>query len=218
MIGSGAWLALRKLQPDFGADVDARQIVHAVRPHGETERFHHGVDALRRDTLQQHELAFAEVAVEHHAIADEAKSIADDHADLAQHLGEREAGLQGRVGSLTAAHDFQQSHDIRRTEEVQAEHAIGPGSRLGKLCHRQARGIRGEDGRVRHDTIEPRKDRALEGHVLEYGLDHDGGIARRIELEGATDAAHASLDFRHVDAAAPRGALVVFANRLQSPV
>ncbi len=85
------------------------------------------VDLLGKRALLQHQLDLPG-APRGHPVADEPVANTDGNADLAQSLANHKRCLQGLRRGRRAAHDFEQAHDIRRTEEVHADDAPGSSS------------------------------------------------------------------------------------------
>ena len=101
-------------------DVDARHVVDGEHAHRHAEARERAIDLVGRRALFHHELGFVHVG-KHHAVADEPRIVARQHADLPQSFGERECGRDRVVSGLPAAHDLEQPHHVRRTEEVQTD-------------------------------------------------------------------------------------------------
>ncbi|MNF98760.1 hypothetical protein D3C84_816320 [compost metagenome] len=106
--------------PGTPLQIDTDHVEHAERPHGETETLQRRIHLIGVSPLQQHFPRLQHVGIEH-AIADEAVAIARHHADLAHALAQRQCGLKHRWCSLGTTDNFQQLHDVRRTEKVQAQ-------------------------------------------------------------------------------------------------
>ena len=127
---------------------------------------------------------FARIAF-HHAIADEAIADLRQHRRLAQRLGEIHDGADRRRRGLRRAHDFEQRHDVRRREEVHADHVLRAVGRRGDLLDVQRRGVGRE-----HGARASRRDRAcakilvLQRHVLEDGFD-DHVRSRKVAVRRA---------------------------------
>ncbi len=171
---------------DLPADVVAGQIPHRQRAHGETERLDDAVDLLGRCALLQEELRFR--AVEHeHAVADEAVAVAGEHRDLAERLAERHDGSERLPGSGAAAHVLQQLHDVRRTEEVRADHLLRPPRRLRDGVDVERRGVGRQNGMRRAHLVQPREDLLLDAQVLEHRLDDDVRLRERRVVGDAAD-------------------------------
>src|SRR6056297_549934 len=107
------------------ADVEASQVAHGERAHGEAELVEHVVDLGGRGAFEDHPLGLG-AAHEEHPVADEAAAHTDHHRDLADLLADRHRGGHHRVGRLVAAHVLEQLHHVGRREEVHADHALGP--------------------------------------------------------------------------------------------
>ncbi len=74
---------------------------------------------------QQQQLIFAPVGVEH-AIADEAEAVADDYAELSHASTDLADGGDHCLRSRTAAHYFDEPHDVCRAEEVHPDDVVRP--------------------------------------------------------------------------------------------
>ncbi|MEJ0023171.1 MAG: hypothetical protein WDN76_06815 [Alphaproteobacteria bacterium] len=112
-------------------------------------------------------LSLAEIAVEHHLVADEAERIGRYDADLAQLARDFEAGDQRSRRGFPAAHNFQQTHHMRRREEVQADNLRRPVGFGGELTHRKRRRVGREDRVRRRSLIQFADDLLLQVHILE---------------------------------------------------
>ncbi len=92
---------------------------------------------------------------------------------------------------------------------MRADHILRPGCGAGDLVDVEGRGVGGEQRpRLRH-PVELGEDPFLEVHLLEHRLDHDIGMRRRIEPDGAVDQAHAALDLAGGEPAAGGGRPVI---------
>ncbi len=91
----------------------------------------HRVDAPRRRALEHDALRLARVAF-HHPVADESVADAREHGRLAQRLRELHRRQDRLRRRLRRAHHLEQRHHVRRREEVQADHVLGPLSRLSR--------------------------------------------------------------------------------------
>ncbi len=148
--------------------------------------------------FEQHHPRLAHVGGEH-AVADEARAVAGDHADLAHTLAELGGGLKYRFRSLRSADDFQQLHDVRRAEEVQAYHllrALGDG---GDGIDIQRRGVAGQDAGRLHDAVQLAEDLLLEFEVFVDRLDHQVHVGQRRVIRCLGDAGPARRRFGLVD-------------------
>ena len=76
-----------------------------------------------------------------------------------------------------ARDELDQPHPRHRVEEVQADHALGPGHAGRDLAHEQRRRVRGEHRVRRDDGGQRGEQRALDVEPLGRGLDHH--VARR---------------------------------------
>ena len=84
----------------FVTDVDTGKIGDAYRPHRHAPCLHRRIDLFRRRALDQAELRFAKVRLQH-AVADEAVADAGHDRHLANSLRERHAGCQHIVCGLS---------------------------------------------------------------------------------------------------------------------
>ncbi len=94
-------------------------------------------------------------------------------------LRERHAGRQHIVRRLFRAHDFQQLHDVGRTEEVQTDDILRSLRRCRDRVDVLVGGVRCEDRARLTRLIEAREDRLLELGILEYRFDDEIGIGQR---------------------------------------
>ena len=170
--------------------VDADHVVHAERPHGEAEALQGGVHLVRVGAFEQQAARLEHVGMQH-AVADEAVAVAGHHADLADALAEGQGGVQHGRRGVGATHDFQQLHDVRRAEEVQAEHVLRAGGDGGDGVDIQRRGVAGEDRALLHGPVQGAENFLLEFEVLVHRLDHQvdpgqfGIVAHRLDARAA---------------------------------
>ncbi|MNL33958.1 hypothetical protein D3C87_1558970 [compost metagenome] len=78
------------------------------------------IHLIRISALQQHFACFQHIGIEH-AIADKSVAVARHHTDLAHAPAQRQGCLNYRRSRLGATDDFEQFHDVRRAEKVQAQ-------------------------------------------------------------------------------------------------
>ena len=116
---------LAQLLPHAPRDVEAGHVVHGEDAHRHAEVGERAIDLLRRRAFLDQELRLVHVG-EHHAVADEARAVADHHADLAEPLGQRQRRGHGLGRGGSPADDLDQPHDVGRAEEVQADDGLGP--------------------------------------------------------------------------------------------
>ena len=103
-------------------------------------------------------------------------------ASLPSLLREREHGRQ-RLGSEAESVRTTSSspHDLRRAEEVHAEHASRvppPGHGIGQMVDVEIGGVRGDDRALVACRVEGLEHLLLEGHLLEHRLDDEVGAGR----------------------------------------
>ncbi len=150
-------------------------------------------------------------------VADEAVAYAGAHRHLVQTLGEFEAGGDDIGADPGWHHDFQQLHDVRGREEVQAQHVLRPRRGGRDLLDVEVRGVAGQHRPGLADAVELGEHRLLHRHVFEHRFDHDVHLAQRVvggrtgqsrHQRAASVGAHAALghqrviDLLHVGAAA----------------
>ncbi len=80
----------------------------------------------------------------------------------------------------------------------------------------EGRGVGREESPGLGDPIELGKDPLFERHLLEHGLDHDIGIAGRVDCDGAADKAHAAVHIVGAEAAAGHRAAIIGGDPLAS--
>lgn len=127
-------------------------------------------------------------------------AVAGHHADLAHPLAQRQGRLQHRRRGLRAAHDLQQPHDVRRAEEVQAEHLTRTRGDRGDGVDVQVGGIAGQHRGGLQRRVQLAEDRLLEFQVLVDRLDHQVRLAHRGEVLDRRDAGAARGRFLFADA------------------
>ena len=152
------------------ADVAARQVAHAERPHREAEGLDRGIHLLRARAFVDHGERLHEVLVDH-AVADEAVAHAGYHGGLADLLRQRHGRGEHVRRRLRATHHFEQAHDVRRAEEMQSDDVLRALREGGDPVHVQRRGVGGEDRTGLHRRIELAEDFFLDAHFLEHGFD-----------------------------------------------
>ncbi|MNF68938.1 hypothetical protein D3C84_508090 [compost metagenome] len=156
--------------------VDAHHVEHTERPHGETEALQRCVHLVGISAFQQHFSRFEHIGIEH-AVADETVAIARHHTDLAHALAERQCRVEHRRCSLRATDDFQQFHDMRRAEEVQAQHLLRPTCDRGDGIDVQCRSIAGQNRLRFEQAIELAENFLLELKVFVHRFDDQVDIA-----------------------------------------
>lgn len=114
-----------------------------------------------------------------HAVADETETVARDHADLAHALAQCQGCIKHRRSGLGAAYDLQQLHDVRRTEEVQAQDLLRAASGSGYGVDIQRRGIAGQNRFRFEQTVEFAEDFLLQLEVFVDRFDNQINIADR---------------------------------------
>ncbi|MNV10496.1 hypothetical protein D3C71_1010250 [compost metagenome] len=156
--------------------VDAHHVEHAERPHGKTEGLQRCVHLVGISAFEQHFSRFEHIGIEH-AVADETVAIARHHTDLAHALAERQRRVEHRRCSLRATDDFQQLHDVRRAEEVQAQHLLRPACDRGDGIDVQRRSIARQNRFRLEQAIELTEDFLLELKVFVHRFDDQVDIA-----------------------------------------
>ena len=105
-------------------------------------------------------------------LPDEAGPVADDDPDLAEALREGQRRHQHVEAGARSAHDFEQPHDVRRAEEMQADHRLGTRRGAGDPVDVERRGVGREDAARLGDRVDLAEDALLEREILEDGFDH----------------------------------------------
>ncbi len=180
--------------------VDADHVVHAERPHGEAEALQRGVHLMRVGAFEQHRPRLAHVGLEH-AVADEARAVAGYHADLAHALAKFLGSLQHGLAGLGTANDFQQLHDVRGAEEVQAQDLLGTPGDGSDGVDIQRRGVAGENAGRLHDAVQLAEDVLLQLQVFVNRLDHQIDVFQRLVIDCLADAGAARLGLLLADPA-----------------
>ena len=177
---------------DLVGGVDADEVHQRERAHRQAAaQPHGGVDVLAAGVaVLVHRHGVVEVA-EQQRVGDEPGLVADGHVDLAQPQRQGLDVVDDRLLGDDGAHDLDQLHDRRRVEEVHPDDLARPAGAHGQLGHRQARGVRREDGVRGTDLVELGEDLGLELHALRHGLDDElrGGeiLQRRAEADPLED-------------------------------
>ena len=165
---------MAELLPDAPGDIDARHVVDREDAHRHPEVGQRAVDLLGGRALLDQELRFVHVR-KHHPVADEAAAVPDDDRDLADTLAERQRRGQHVGRRLRAANDFEQPHDVRGAEEVQADDVLRPPGDAGERVDVERGRVAGEDRAGLGDGIELAKDVRLQLEALEDGFDDEIG-------------------------------------------
>src|SRR5205823_168609 len=74
-------------------------------------------------------------------------------------------------------------HDVCRAEEMQAEHVRWPTRHRSKCIDIEIGRVGGKDRAAFEDGVELSKHRLFDCHILEYGLDHQIGLRKLLEIE-----------------------------------
>ena len=179
--------------PDARADVDAGDVLHAVRPDRQPELGQHAIDLLDARAFLEQQVRLAHVVGEH-AVGDEPEAVADDDADLAELLGELERGGDHLLARLAAADDLEQLHHVRRAEVVVAEHLRRPAARACELIDVERRRIRREDAVGARHLAEFRERGLLQVHVLEHRFGDDVHLVEAVVAGRRRDQRHRLFD------------------------
>src|SRR5438034_6675499 len=124
-----------------------------------------------RSTLFPYTTLFRSHVRMEHAVAHEAATVADQHADLAELLGKLHTSGDDFLAGCFASNDFQQAHDVRGTEEMRPDDKRRPTGRGCNLVDIQGGRVAGENGTGLADLVELRKDLFLERHAFENRFD-----------------------------------------------
>src|SRR6185437_4715227 len=101
-----------------------------------------------------------------------------DDGELADFLGQLHGRGEHVLRGGFAAYDLQQSHDIRWTEEVHADHVRRSACERGDLVDVECRGVGGENGARLGDVVELAEDFLFDAEVFEHGFDDEVGGAQ----------------------------------------
>ena len=121
--------------------------------------------------------------------------------------GEGEAGGERLGRGLRGGDDLEELHHVGRAEEVEADEAGRVGQALGDGAGVEVGGVGGEDGVGAAGAAEGVEDGALDGEVLEDGLDDEIGVGEGGVVGGGGDAGHARGGVGLGEAAALDGAV-----------
>jgi len=152
-------------------DIEAGEIAHAKRTHRHAELLKCRIDLLRQGARHD-EIMSGRAVSSQHAVADEAVADARHHRDLAHGFGQAHGGCQHILRRLGAAHHFEQTHHIGRTEKMQSDHILRTPREVRYLIEIQRRGVGGENRALPYDPVQCLEDLALDVHAFEHGLDN----------------------------------------------
>src|SRR2546429_3262003 len=107
-------------------------------------------DVCSSDLFQQ-KYRLPHVRMEH-AVAHEAATVADQHADLAELLGKLHTSGDDFLAGCFASNDFQQAHDVRGTEEMRPDDKRRPTGRGCNLVDIQGGRVAGENRSEEHTS------------------------------------------------------------------
>src|SRR5579883_1410777 len=125
---------------DAPADIVAGEIAHGEGTHRHAPILERLVDLPGQRALLEQELGLARI-LEDHAVADEAVAHAHQHRHLGDRLAEPHRRRDHVLAGLGAAYDLQEAHDIRRAEEVRADHILRPRGHGGDRVDVEGRGV-----------------------------------------------------------------------------
>src|SRR6185437_4291693 len=97
--------------------IQTGEIACGQRSHGHPEIVKRLVDSFHTGSFLNQECRFTNVRMEH-AVADEAATVADQHSDFSQLLGQLHAGGNHFFAAGAPAHDLQQPHHVCWAEEM----------------------------------------------------------------------------------------------------
>src|SRR5581483_5924007 len=202
---------------DVPADVVAGEIAHAKRSHRHAPLLERAIDLRRGRALFEQEQRLARVMLDH-AIADETVAHAGHDRGLFDRLRELHYGRQHVLAGLRAAHDFEQLHHVRGTEEMRADHVLGALGEGRDLIDVE-RGSVGREDRARlRDFIELLEDALLDADVFEYRLDDEVGVFDVAVGQGRLEQAQALLELLGGQLAFLHRVFVVLADGRHAPV
>lgn len=134
-----------------------------------------------------------------HAVADKTVAVARHHADFAHALAQLKRGIKRSRRGLRTTDDFQQLHDVRRAEEMQAQHLSRASCRGGNGVDVQRRGIARQQRFGLQHAIEFAEDLLLELEVFVYRFDHQVDVANRHIVRCRTDTGNPRIGLGLVD-------------------
>ncbi|MCY1429379.1 hypothetical protein D9M71_452950 [compost metagenome] len=123
------------------------------------------------------------------------------HRLLAPRLGGGVQAVDDGLVAGQAGDDFDQRHDRRRVEEVQAGDTLGALEGGGQRGDRQRGGVAGEDAVVAADRFQLGEQAALDLEVLDDGLDHQGAALEVFQAGGRGQAGDHGVAFGGVQLA-----------------
>src|SRR5207253_1417427 len=178
-LANAGFLKMSVLLANSPANIESREVSHGQRSHGQAEIVERAVDFLNGRSFFQQKYRLPHVRMEH-AVAHEAATVADQHADLAELLGKLHTSGDDFLAGCFASNDFQQAHDVRGTEEMRPDDKRRPTGRGCNLVDIQGGRVAGENGTGLADLVELRKDLFLERHgnpaAHRAGANHAGGL------------------------------------------
>ena len=186
-------------------DVEAGQVGHGKGAHGEAVGLEGPVHGLRRRAVFHQILGMAAIHGKD-AVADESVAHAGHDRLLLERHRQRQRCGQHVGRGVPRADDFQQSHQIGRREEVQADHVLRPAGRGGNRVDVEVRRVGGKHGVRQGEGLEAPEDLEFHGHVLERRFDDERAVAERGPIVG---------DRHQADARGPR--LVAQPRALEMP-
>src|SRR5262249_33607644 len=148
---------------DSPGEIEATHILDRENSHGHSEVEKGLVDLRRSCPFFDEEMCFPHVR-QHHAIADEAPAISNNDSYFFQLLCQCQCGCDDFVARFCAPHDFKKAHDMCRTEEVSADHHVGPRGRGGNFVDIQCRRVCCEDAVRPGNLVNLGENPALQGH------------------------------------------------------
>ena len=152
---------------DGPANIVARQVAHAKRPHGHAKLLQRLVDLLDGGPFFEHLASLAAVAA-NHAVTNKAVAHARYHRRLLDLLGQLHDGEQHIVGCFGATHHFEQLHHIGWAKEVGAHHVLGALGEAGDLIEVQCGRVGRQNGARFADAVELLEHGLLDIHVLKH--------------------------------------------------
>jgi len=126
-------------------------------------------------------------------------TVARHHTDLAHAFAQFKRSFQHRWRGLRTTDDFQQFHDVRRAEEMQAQHLSRAARRSGDGIDIQRRGVARHQGLGLQHTIEFTKDLLLELKILVHRFNHQIDISDRHVIRCRTDPCDSPVGLRLID-------------------
>src|SRR5208283_4765456 len=168
------------------AHVETCQVAGGQRAHRHAEIDKRPIYRLHLRAFFYQELRFPAIRAKH-AVAYKAAAVAYQHSDFAQLLRELHAGGNHFFARLFPAHNLEQSHHVRRTEEVRSDHRFRPRGGPGDFIYVERRRVARQNRALSAGAVQVRKHGFLQRHAFENRLDHHVHTRERIVVAHRRD-------------------------------